>query len=196
MTDNLLSQKMGCVSRVDNHEMPPLSEKRKRKYFRDQVIERDDKTCQVCGFKFSLGDLEVHHIHPFALGGEDSVENLVCLCKRCHGGAPKKGEDFLQYQKTGGKVWTAIALSVFEKASEEESPAEIRQSLNGIRVGFYGVYFYDEDVPLEERDGDYDYESSMYMDEPDFSDDIEDGFEINPSEPETKEPYKQMTIWG
>lgn len=46
---------------------------------RKQIIERD-KVCIWCG---SLGK-EVHHIIPYSITGNDSLENLVLLCKSCH----------------------------------------------------------------------------------------------------------------
>lgn len=53
---------------------------------RSAVIERDDETCRLCG---ETEDLQVHHITPARLFGEDyqsmnEESNLVCLCRDCH----------------------------------------------------------------------------------------------------------------
>ena len=37
--------------------------------------------CELCG---SRRNLEAHHIIPIAFGGDDSDENLICVCKKCH----------------------------------------------------------------------------------------------------------------
>lgn len=44
--------------------------------------KRDNTTCQKCGQR--LIHIHTHHIVPLHLGGEDTVENLITLCKACH----------------------------------------------------------------------------------------------------------------
>jgi len=59
---------------------------------REQVLERDDRTCQRCGrSEEELGYTpRVHHIRPFPEFDEDEVgiahnpSNLVSLCQLCH----------------------------------------------------------------------------------------------------------------
>lgn len=56
-----------------------------------EVKERDEYTCQKCGYKPSSNRgqrLEAHHIVPDAVGGSDEIDNLSTLCKRCHDFAP------------------------------------------------------------------------------------------------------------
>lgn len=53
------------------------------------IKERDGFTCQVCG---NDDWLEVHHIIPRIMGGTDTDDNLITLCKKCHELIPK-GED-------------------------------------------------------------------------------------------------------
>jgi len=54
------------------------------KIWRDAVFERDDWTCVVCHKRG--GDMEAHHIKPFALFPELRLEisNGETLCKKCH----------------------------------------------------------------------------------------------------------------
>jgi len=47
---------------------------------RDLVLERD-KTCRNCGTNKKL---EAHHIIPFQLSKDNSISNLIILCKSCH----------------------------------------------------------------------------------------------------------------
>jgi 5-methylcytosine-specific restriction endonuclease McrA len=48
---------------------------------RKQVLRRDGWRCQSCG---AMCNLEVHHKTFRSHQGEDSAQNLITLCKRCH----------------------------------------------------------------------------------------------------------------
>lgn len=49
------------------------------------VVHRDRFTCQHCGDRRRVGDLEVDHIVEIARGGPSlSYDNLQTLCRRCH----------------------------------------------------------------------------------------------------------------
>jgi len=61
---------------------------------RDEVLERDNYRCTICGGKENL---DVHHIKPKRKDGQDVLENLVTLCEKCHVaqggyGRPRKNE--------------------------------------------------------------------------------------------------------
>ena len=46
------------------------------------VYLRDKFTCQSCGVIHER--LDVHHIKPFIESGDNSLENLISLCRSCH----------------------------------------------------------------------------------------------------------------
>lgn len=46
----------------------------------DQVVEEAGR-CELCGSKRGL---EAHHIIPIVCGGDDSEDNLICVCQCCH----------------------------------------------------------------------------------------------------------------
>lgn len=46
--------------------------------------------CQICKKKFDTHKLDTHHIKPLRLGGSDSLENLMVLCRKCHRREEKK----------------------------------------------------------------------------------------------------------
>lgn len=56
-------------------------------HLRERVLERDNHTCQYCGDSIDgdAKELQAHHVIPDVEGGEDSMDNLVTLCQRCHG---------------------------------------------------------------------------------------------------------------
>lgn len=60
---------------------------------RNEVFERDNYQCQMCGYskgeKFLDSEpvkLEADHIIPLAEGGKTVVDNLQTLCSRCNAG--------------------------------------------------------------------------------------------------------------
>ena len=53
-----------------------------------EVLERDSWRCQTCG---GIEGLQVHHIQPRSRLGDDSAENLISLCVRCHQKAHRHG---------------------------------------------------------------------------------------------------------
>jgi 5-methylcytosine-specific restriction endonuclease McrA len=48
---------------------------------RHQVLRRDGWRCQACG---AMSNLEVHHKEFRSQSGDDSEQNLITLCTRCH----------------------------------------------------------------------------------------------------------------
>ena len=61
-----------------NHyeERKDLQNRRLKGEFDDIMTE-----CEECGSKKNL---QLHHIKPLNRGGDNSRENLQCLCKKCH----------------------------------------------------------------------------------------------------------------
>lgn len=53
---------------------------RKRSPILQKVID-DAGECELCGSKRNL---EVHHCVPVVCGGDDSDDNLICVCRSCH----------------------------------------------------------------------------------------------------------------
>jgi len=62
--------------------------------YANHIFRRDNYNCAVCGESFneineygiklptSYGKLEVHHIKMVSVGGDDSPENLLTVCKK------------------------------------------------------------------------------------------------------------------
>ena len=56
------------------------------KKLRFDVFKRDGFKCQYCGAHPPSAILEVDHINPVALGGENDIDNLVTACFACNRG--------------------------------------------------------------------------------------------------------------
>jgi len=46
------------------------------------VAVRDQGLCQHCGT--SSGPMQYDHVVPYSMGGDNSVENIQLLCRRCN----------------------------------------------------------------------------------------------------------------
>lgn len=51
---------------------------------RKNIYERDKYTCQYCGTKPRVKDLNIDHVVPRSKGGRNSWTNLVCSCIKCN----------------------------------------------------------------------------------------------------------------
>lgn len=71
----------------------------KYKRWREQVYERDDYTCQICGVRG--GSLHADHIIPFSVDKEKrfDVDNGRALCEECHRQTDTYGVKALNYER-------------------------------------------------------------------------------------------------
>jgi hypothetical protein len=46
--------------------------------------ERDNYTCRDCGKKPAKRKPDVHHISPYRISRSHALDNLICLCQKCH----------------------------------------------------------------------------------------------------------------
>ena len=64
---------------------------------RAEALERDGHACRNCNDTPADGaELMAHHVIPDGVGGPDTLENIVTLCRRCHNTIHRicdKGED-------------------------------------------------------------------------------------------------------
>lgn len=49
-----------------------------------QAFLRSNGHCECCGAKLSSGNIEYDHSIACGLGGDNSLDNCVVLCKTCH----------------------------------------------------------------------------------------------------------------
>jgi len=60
-------------------------------YYRNRklVLKRDNNTCQICGDKRKSKEMDVHHIISVREEGENTLLNMITLCRKCHNHADK-----------------------------------------------------------------------------------------------------------
>ena len=94
------------------------------------AILRANGCCEECGAKLKVGEAEVDHVLPDALGGEPILTNAKVLCKVCHRG--KTTEDIGRIRKADrarDKHTGALAKpSFFQSRGFEKRPAQGRGS--------------------------------------------------------------------
>ena len=74
-----------------------------------QTFERDRFKCTYCKGKSKCYELHAHHLIFRSEGGEDVLDNLTTLCKKCHV-SYHEGEIELKRVKSKGKIDTELAI--------------------------------------------------------------------------------------
>lgn len=62
-----------------------------------QAILRANGCCEACSAKLKVGEAEVDHVLPDALGGEPVLSNARVLCRVCH--RAKSADDISRIRK-------------------------------------------------------------------------------------------------
>ena len=93
---------------------------------RRNVYLRDDFTCQYCGRKPLVKDLNLDHVKPRSQGGTATWENLVTSCRRCNfrkGGLTPEGAGMRLLSEPKRPTWSlAVALSASPRHFVEWEP--------------------------------------------------------------------------
>lgn len=60
------------------------AEEQVSKKLREKILKRDNYTCKYCGKKFPAEYLQIDHIRPVCLGGDNRESNLTTSCWKCN----------------------------------------------------------------------------------------------------------------
>lgn len=86
------------IKKKDNHSRKDKLKRQYkiRKYIRPHILKRDNYKCVKCG---SSENITIHHKIEISQGGNDSEENLITLCYKCHA-LEHKNEQIYNAMKT------------------------------------------------------------------------------------------------
>ena len=68
------------------------------------VVITEDSKCEICGSK---DDLQLHHIIPINMFGDNRLDNLTVLCRKCHAAVHKSYRN-VKDQKAVYEAWKSI----------------------------------------------------------------------------------------
>lgn len=56
-----------------------------RKRLRSEIFEKSDRICFICNERIPQGiSPTIDHVIPKVKGGEDTIDNMKCCCRRCN----------------------------------------------------------------------------------------------------------------
>lgn len=61
-----------------------MNRKKLTKTEREEVYKKCKGHCAYCGIKIDYKDMQVDHVKPLRIGGEDSIENMLPACRSCN----------------------------------------------------------------------------------------------------------------
>lgn len=93
------------------------------KRLRFEILRRDEHACQYCGAKAPDVTLQIDHVVPVALGGDDKPTNLVTACKDCNGGKSSIPPDSPLVQGLSDRA-AAYALGMVDKMTRFRASVE------------------------------------------------------------------------
>lgn len=90
---------------------------------RFEVLRRDEHACQYCGAKAPDVVLQIDHVLPVALGGDDKPGNLVTACRDCNSGKTSISPDAPMVQSLSTEA-AAYALGMVDKMTRFRADIE------------------------------------------------------------------------
>lgn len=116
-----------------------------------QMLERQEYMCGECGtdlWRDPIGKNQGHHILPFSMGGETSVENGIVLCQLCHQlhdalaiCGHMYGGDYGIYDMQEEQIRNPyLALHSIPKAEANEKNPDIQKHIRKLKNKIYGKH--------------------------------------------------------
>lgn len=104
---------------------------------KQQVLRRDNNTCQCCGKTHAPNRrvrLQIDHINPFRFGGETTLDNSQTLCSVCH---KDKGINEINFLVLKSRLLAPKAALEMKRPSNKEA-VYVREEVSRIVNLFYG----------------------------------------------------------
>lgn len=75
---------LACITRSYNKRRRLLAGAMQEPWLRSEIAERDNWYCYLCGEHIEPGDLNIDHVKPLALGGDDAPWNVAATHAVCN----------------------------------------------------------------------------------------------------------------
>ena len=148
-------------SRPEERNLPKILKDKamkREKNQREKLWEEAGGHCIYCGHPVTVEGMEIDHIEPLSLGGENSYENKVCSCPACNAAkGARKLEEFLA--ETMGK-------SKRKRLSNRVNHLAAQHKMSWSKAILLDPYTYED----FDEDFDEDYDEV-------FEEEFEDGFD-------------------
>ncbi|WP_337983750.1 HNH endonuclease [Lysinibacillus sp. C5.1] len=105
----------------------------------EKVFVRDNFTCQKCGSVGDIQNLVIDHITPKSLGGSNTIENLITLCRFCS--VSKYDQEYKEF------LWDSVNNNTNYFSTFQESLDNINKLLeleiadSNVNKAFYRLLF-------------------------------------------------------
>jgi 5-methylcytosine-specific restriction endonuclease McrA len=122
LSASVQDERIGCVDRVIRvprvilllaYDRVP---KRRVRFSRFNIYNRDKNTCQYCGRVFPRHELNLDHVIPRSQGGRSTWENVVCSCQSCNrkkGGRTPEQAGMKLLRPPRKPDWTPFMIETF-----------------------------------------------------------------------------------
>ena len=68
------------------------------------IIKRDNSICQICKKNCLRKEIDIDHKVPFGISFTHDLDNLWCLCRRCHREKNKRDQSNIARFKRDAKI--------------------------------------------------------------------------------------------
>ncbi len=108
-------------TRANERTIQPTKRSRFPRGTKQQLFQRQNRQCVICGKRRLIKNFQIDHIHPAVRGGSNNIPNLQLLCAPCN---QRKG---IQTNQEFYNRYQTVASSNMLKSPPQPPPAEISQ---------------------------------------------------------------------
>ncbi|MFD8545578.1 HNH endonuclease [Streptomyces sp. NPDC059649] len=118
------------------------------KRLRYEILRRDNHACRYCGAAAPSAKLNVDHVIPQTLGGNDAPTNLVTACADCNGGKTSSMPD--------AQTVADVDQATFRQAGELKEGAERRRVTIFVHLSMVWAWAWEKTgQPISSRDEEF-----------------------------------------
>lgn len=124
---NILYQKR-LIKKEYNKERNEIKRINLSKEQRQNIYDKTDGLCHVCGMKLEIDNIQADHVKPFSTGGDDIVDNFLPACSQCNNYRWDYSSEEIQWILKLG-VWFKTEIQRKSKEGLEVLPKFIKDEI-------------------------------------------------------------------